>query len=237
MNNSTSKVSIDHLIMLGFPIHSMGQKWRNIYKLNPVGKCKYCGHKIRITDPISKILNLKYYTNRYIPEVHWIFDFNLYYENNTAIADCATYIKSLSNTKKKAHIYPCCYNCWNIAVNESKDYNLNSVISYYKTYELNNENYVNWNMYKFNELTDPNQIQAKIKFNYDYIIKWCNMVGICSYTNSGHAYCGKYIGKCSHTNNNIKSLQSDEEQTYSYDTCEPDDNTPATKRKKVNVSS
>jgi len=200
MDNSTAKISIDHLIKLGFSVNVITNRWRDIYKKNPIGNCKGCGFKIRITDPISKGLRLKYYSKRHIPEVHWIFDFKLNPNTAEAVEQCSQYIKTLTNTQKKQHIYPCCYNCWNIAVYHTEDYNTESVNMFYAAYKENNPEYVNWNEFNFEQIQNEEQRKAKIMFNYDYISKWCETVGICYNTEDGLKYCSKRVGHCVHTN-------------------------------------
>lgn len=200
MNNSTARLNIDNLVYLGISPYVTALRWKELYKKNPIGKCQGCGFKIRITDPISKNLRLHFYTKKYIPEVHWIFNFKLDYNDTNALNECAKYIKKLTNKEKQGHIYPCCYNCWNIAVNITKDYNTDSVNEYYMMYKASNPDYINWNEYNYNDLTEESAKSAKLAFNYEYINKWCDQVGLCSYSSDGLTYCGKNNGKCEHTN-------------------------------------
>jgi hypothetical protein len=200
MENSTAKLCMDHLVHLGFFPHLIGQKWRDNFKKNPIGTCQGCGNKIRVTNPISKQLGMKYYSKKHLPEIHWIFNFSLDVNNPDAVNQCKAYIETLSNSKKKDHMFPCCYKCWNIAVMVSGDYFTDSVDTYYKTYQQENPEYINWNTVNFESIQDEQHRQAKIMFNYEYIATWCNQVGLCCETTDGLKYCGKGVGKCIHTN-------------------------------------
>lgn len=200
MENSTSRINIDHLVQLGFKTGHMSRKWRYYFDKKPIGKCLGCNNKIRITNPISKNLNLRFFKKKHIPEVHWIFDFQLYFHDVEAINECIKYISSLTNKEKVNHIYPCCYKCWNISLYECKDYFTESIDKYYKEYSVNNPSYINWNNIEFSDIQDNEEyIKQKKTFDYEYISEWCNKVGICYYTEDGDNYCGKKIGKCIHT--------------------------------------
>jgi hypothetical protein len=198
MNNSSAKLNIDHLVLLGFPVNIQAQKWRQLFKKNPLGKCMGCNNKIRVTDPISNKLKLKYYSHRHIPEVHWIFDFTININDNDAINDCINYFKKIYNNEKINNIYPCCYKCWNIAVNICNNYNTNSVEEYYENFKLQNPNYINWALITFEQCSNEDEYNNKKQYYYEYIKDWCNMVNLCSYTKDGLKYCGKQIGKCEH---------------------------------------
>lgn len=203
MDGSTAKLCIDHLVYLGFFPHLISHKWRDVFKKNPIGCCQGCGNKIRVTKLISKNLGMKYYSKNYLPEVHWIFNFSLDFNNSESVLECKNYIESLSNSKKKEHLFACCYRCWNIAVYHTKDYFTDSVDNYYKSLYTLNSDYINWNTINFEDIHDEQKRRDKIMFNYEYISTWCIQVGICCETQDGLKYCGKKTGKCIHTNSEM----------------------------------
>jgi hypothetical protein len=200
MEGGTAKINIDHLVYLGFYTNIQARKWQDLFKKNTVSKCQGCGNKIRVTDPISKTLIMRYYSHRHIPEVHWIFDFQLNPENPEAVEQCKAYVNTLSNKQKKAHLFPCCYKCWHIATHINKNYNTSGVNQYYEKFQAENPGYTNWNLIKIENCQDEQQRKNKIMQYYEYIRDWCAMVGICSYTENGFNFCSKAIGKCIHTN-------------------------------------
>lgn len=202
MEGGTAKINIDHLVYLGFNTNIQARKWYDLFKNNTVSKCLGCGNKIRVTDPISKNLNMRYFTHRHFPEVHWIFNFKLNPNDTEAVEQCKTYVNTLSNKQKKEHLFSCCYKCWHIATNINKDYNTDSVNQYYIQYKVENPEYINWNLIKIEYCQNETQRQNKIMQYYEYIKDWCSMVNICSYTENGVKYCSKVIGKCIHTNPN-----------------------------------
>jgi hypothetical protein len=203
MDGSTSKINIDNLVYLGIHTTTQAHRWKDLFKKNPNAKCLGCGNRIRITNPISKLLYIKYYSHRYIPEVHWIFNFQLNPELPEAVEECKEYISSLSNKQKKEHIFPCCYQCWNISVNITKDYYTESVVEYYKNYSIQNPEYINWNNITFEECETDEQKRKKLEQYYTYISEWCNMIGYCYHTEDGLKYCSKKKGNCIHTNQEL----------------------------------
>lgn len=207
MEGSTAKTNIDHLVYLGIHTQVQARKWQDMFKKNPIAKCMGCNNKIRITDPISKTLNIKYYSHRHIPEVHWVFDFQLNPDVPEAVEQCKEYIKTLSNNKKKAHIYPCCYKCWDIAVYKNMDYFTENIDKFYKQYQLENPQYVNWNVISLQQCENEEQKQAKLQQYYEYISQWCEMINYCSHTINGLNYCSKKKGHCIHTNPQLAAQQ------------------------------
>lgn len=205
MDGGTAKLNIDHLVYLGITTKNQAHRWKELQKQNPKSKCMICGNKIKVTSPISKTLQLRYFKNKHIPEVHWIFNFQLNSENLEAVEQCKNYIKTLNTKQKQSHLFPCCYRCWNIAVNINKDYYINNVELYYKQFQEDNPNYINWNSITLEECQNEEQKHLKITQYYEYIKDWCNMVNICCYTDNGLKYCSKYNGKCIHTNPNIET--------------------------------
>jgi hypothetical protein len=200
MENSSARINIDHLVQLGFKTGHMSKKWRCLFNKKPIGHCLGCGNKVRITNPISKNLKLNFFKKKYIPEVHWILDFKLNFNDIEAINKCKEYIISLSNKEKVNHIYPCCYKCWNLSVFTFADYFTESIDNYYKELSINNPSYINWNTIEYTDIQGNEEyIKQKKIFDYEYISEWCNNVGICCYTEDGFNYCGKKIGKCVHT--------------------------------------
>lgn len=211
MEGSTAKLNIDHLVHLGIHTQDQARKWKELFKKNPISKCFGCKNKIRITDPISKSLHLRYYSHRHVPEVHWIFNFQLNINDPEAVQQCIQYLKTASNAKKREHILPCCYQCWNIAVNINQDYNAENVDTYYRNFMVENPEYTNWALVSFNQCTNDEQKQAKITQYYEYISAWCSMINYCSYTEDGLKYCSRKYGTCIHTNEELL-LQHQQEQ-------------------------
>ena len=212
MEGSTAKTNIDNLIHLGFTTKIQSQRWYSLFKKRTNAKCMGCNNKIRVTSPISKLLGLKYFSHRYIPEVHWVLDFKLQLDESS-IKQCKDYIKTLHINEKKEHIYPCCYKCWDIAVNIKKDYSSIGINEYYTNLSVTNKEYVNWSSILLENCKTDEHRKLKLNDYYDYISNWCKMIGYCSYTEDGLKYCSKQNGKCIHTNSNYNSLLELEKET------------------------
>ena len=202
MEGGSAKLNIDHLVHLGFHTNIQSRRWQDLFKKNTVSRCMGCGNKIRVTDPISKTLNLRYFSHRHIPEVHWIFDFQLNPEDPEAITQCKAYVNTLSNKQKKGHMFPCCYKCWNIAVYINKNYNTTGVEQYNTQFQTAHPEYTNWNVITLEQCQTEEQRNAKIMQYYEYIRDWCSVVNVCCHTENGLKYCSKAVGKCIHTNPN-----------------------------------
>lgn len=207
MEGSTAKTNIDHLVYLGFHTNIQGRRWKELFKKNTTAKCMGCGNKIRVTDPISKTNGLRYFSHRHIPEVHWIFNFQLNPEDASAVEECKQYFSNLSNKDKKMHMFPCCYKCWHIATHINKNYYTLGVEEYYTKYKTENPEYVNWNIITLEQCQTEEQRQAKIMQYYEYIRDWCAIVNVCCHTDNGLKYCSKPNGKCIHTNPNWTAPQ------------------------------